>query len=114
MEIHSRMLIITGTYPPQRCGVGDYTQRILSTSAASSWSLFYQRDWQLSNLGQLCRKLKSTTDRVVCLQYPTMGYGTQITPHLLAFPHDVVFFLLVVVQEALDALQGQEQQFVVC
>ena len=90
MEIHSRMLIITGTYPPQRCGVGDYTQRILSTSIASGWSLFYQKDWQLGNLSQLCRKLKSTTDRVVCLQYPTMGYGTQITPHLLAI-YAVVF-----------------------
>lgn len=78
------MLIITGTYPPERCGVGDYTQCILSTPTGSSFHLFYERNWQMSNLRQLCRQLKRTTDKVVNLQYPTMGYSTHLTPHLLA------------------------------
>ena len=84
------MLIITGTYPPERCGVGDYTQCLLSTETGGKWHLFYRKHWQLGELGSLCKALRKTTDKVVNLQYPTMGYSTNITPHLLAL-YAVVF-----------------------
>lgn len=78
------MLIITGTYPPERCGVGDYTKCLLSTSLGQHWHLFYQTDWTFSNIRQLCKLLSRTNDEVVNLQYPSMGYSTHLTPHLLA------------------------------
>lgn len=78
------MILITGTYPPERCGVGDYSQHLLNTTAGKSWTLFYRREWRWRNLRTYMADLRQIEDQTVNLQYPTMGYGTSLVPHLLA------------------------------
>lgn len=78
------MIIITGTYPPARCGVGDYVQNLLNTSTGKKWKLFYRTCWKLNKLKTYISDLKKETDEVINFQYPTVGYGTSIVPHLLA------------------------------
>lgn len=77
------MILITGTYPPERCGVGDYSQHLMNTTAGQSWTLFYRREWRWSNLRTYMADLRRMNDKVINLQYPTMGYGTSVVPHIL-------------------------------
>lgn len=77
------MILVTGTYPPERCGVGDYSQHLLSTKEGHSWTLFYRSSWRFAELRRYIHDLIQLEDSVINLQYPTMGYGTSITPHLL-------------------------------
>ena len=78
------MLIITGTYPPERCGVGDYADHLLHTPTGRNWSLFHRSSWRWGDLRRYISELRALEDRVINLQYPTMGYGTSLVPHVLA------------------------------
>lgn len=77
------MIILTGTYPPEKCGVGDYVQHLLSCPSARDWSLLYLKSWRLTDLRSHIAQLRQREDQIVNLQYPTVGYGTSLVPHLL-------------------------------
>lgn len=78
------MILITGTYPPERCGVGDYSQHLMNTEVGKSWTLFYRREWRWGNLRSYLADLRKIGDKTINLQYPTMGYSTSLVPHVLA------------------------------
>lgn len=78
------MILITGTYPPERCGVGDYSQHLMNTEIGKTWTLFYRREWRWSKLRSYLVDLRKIGDRTINLQYPTMGYSTSLIPHILA------------------------------
>ena len=78
------MILITGTYPPEHCGVGDYAQHLFHTVIGSKWTLFYRRQWRWRDLRTYLAELREMDDRVINLQYPTMGYATSLVPHVLA------------------------------
>ena len=78
------MLIITGTYPPRKCGVGDYCQNLLSTSSAEKWKLYTDDNWNVSSLFKKTKELKKIDFSTANIQYPTVGYSTSLLPHLLA------------------------------
>lgn len=78
------MIILTGTYPPERCGVGDYVRHLLSTPTGKDWTLLYLKGWRLRDLKENIARLGNIKDRTLNLQYPTMGYGTSLVPHLMA------------------------------
>ena len=77
------MLIITGTYPPRKCGVGDYCQNLLSTPQAKDWKLYTDDNWSISTLFQKIKKIKKSNSNIINIQYPTVGYGKSILPHIL-------------------------------
>ena len=84
------MIILTGTYPPERCGVGDYVRHLLSTPTGKEWTLLYLKGWGWSDLKKNIARLRQIEDRTLNLQYPTMGYGTSLVPHLMTI-YAVVF-----------------------
>lgn len=77
------MLIITGTYPPEKCGVGDYVFQLLHTKEGSSWNLYYSQDWSLMSLRKKIKEIKSSQDNLINIQYPSVGFGFSLVPHLL-------------------------------
>lgn len=84
----SRILFLTGSYPPDVCGVGDYTQCLFDAFALRGASeaeihLFYKKDWRISLLWQYFREIRRLHPDVLYLQYPTEGYGYSILPQLL-------------------------------
>jgi glycosyltransferase involved in cell wall biosynthesis len=98
-----KIVQVTGSFPPQHCGVGDYTERLalalsrrglevaVLTSTASGASsagreprvLRRMPDWQLRRLPMLLRFLRGEKPDVVHLQYPTRGYGRGLLPMFL-------------------------------
>lgn len=81
-EFFLPVTVVTGSYPPEVCGVGDYTCRLIE-AAPSNWRLFKEGDWSLkSSLGIFSRFL-SLQPRNAIIQYPTQGYGWSVLPHIL-------------------------------
>lgn len=83
-----KVTLITGSYPPDICGVGDYAYHVYHTSTADreNWNLYYPRDgWRLTSFFKKVRQLNRTGADTFILQAPTQGYGWSILPHLLVF-----------------------------
>ena len=101
-----KVLLVSGSFPPDRCGVGDYTGQlgaalaampdidlsVLTTSStvisAENQRLGVQRlipDWSLRSLRILLREIKRIRPKIVHMQFPTQGYGTGGLPWLVPF-----------------------------
>ena len=81
--------MITGTYPPEICGAGDYTQKILHTQNSKKWKLYYPQIWSIRSLYEKIREINSLNIDVINLQYPTMGYKRSFLPHILCVYYSV-------------------------
>lgn len=109
-----KILLITGSFPPMRCGVGDYTFQLAralardpglqvavltSTAAAllespTNFAFFpVVRAWDWSELKSILGVIRKWKPDLVHVQYPTLGYGRKRLPwvlplclHLAGFP----------------------------
>ena len=90
-----RVLLVSGSYPPMKCGVGDYTHRlahalantgemevaILTSRAAESASpspvqvLAQMPSWSIGAALHAARVVLTWKPDLVHVQYPTQGYG---------------------------------------
>jgi glycosyltransferase involved in cell wall biosynthesis len=97
------LLVITGTWPPLRCGVGDYTARlcqelvrsgisvrVLTSSQADSSAHSDRlevkpliRRWTWGMLAQVRRELATLKPDLVWFQWPTAAYGRSLAVNLL-------------------------------
>ncbi|HEU5005114.1 MAG TPA: glycosyltransferase [Candidatus Saccharimonadales bacterium] len=96
-----KLLIISGSLPPIRCGVGYYTQRlieefstqkisyeILSTTGVDQITvprLRTVKNWKLTTLVKINRQVKQSGASIVHVQYPAVGYGRQLGINLLPY-----------------------------
>ncbi|MCD7962949.1 MAG: hypothetical protein LUF90_05225 [Rikenellaceae bacterium] len=81
-----KSVMITGAYPPDICGVGDYTFRLMNSSVAknSGCTLYLSRKWSLFSFYSRVRDVKKMGVDVLFMQSPTKWYGWSIMPHLFA------------------------------
>jgi glycosyltransferase involved in cell wall biosynthesis len=80
-----KILFVTGSYPPDVCGVGDYSERLFNVlnKGANLFELFYKTNWSVSNLFSYLKEIKSKKADLIHFQYPTEGYGYSFLPLLL-------------------------------
>ena len=80
------MILVTGTYPPEQCGVADYSYCLLNSDEGkeSGWKLLYTKDLSFNGLKQAIKEIKYSDDKYVNLQYPSRGYGKSLFPHILS------------------------------
>lgn len=81
-----KILMITGSHPPDVCGVGDYTYNLykaLSVRSEIDIIIFYKSLWKLNLLRKYYNEIKKIKPDIVHLQYPTYGYGYSFLPLLL-------------------------------
>ncbi len=98
------IMMVSGSYPPMVCGVGDYTAKLAqeiarlqprpvvvltgtggSTGDTKGLGVKVHRsmpDWSLSELATLVKIILSEKPDVVHFQYPTAGYRKGLTPWL--------------------------------
>jgi glycosyltransferase involved in cell wall biosynthesis len=75
--------MITGEYPPDTGGIGDYTKLLMGTAEAENWKLFYKNRWNLIYLAAYIKELSALKPDAVFLQYPARHYKWCILPFLL-------------------------------
>ena len=78
--------MVTGSYPPEVCGVGDYTSCLAEAlrTAGVDVDVLTGQDWNAGKVSQLVQRVKSYRADIVHLQYPTVGFGHSLGPHLLS------------------------------
>jgi glycosyltransferase involved in cell wall biosynthesis len=102
-DIVLKILIITGSYPPDKCGVGSYTYSLANALAAKSGleigvltsvgkdppydssrvKLFRLiSGWKIKNMFQVKRIVSEFRPDVVHIQYPTQGYNGRLSKFL--------------------------------
>lgn len=77
------ILIITGSYPPDICGVGDYTYKLKMADQDDQIHIYYSNKWSITSLYHHIREICKRKIDIINMQYPTQGYGWSIVPHLL-------------------------------
>jgi glycosyltransferase involved in cell wall biosynthesis len=96
-------MLVSGSLPPMRCGVGEYTLRLaheLATTPGVKVAVLTSRDaaadsgggiqvlpvmekWGLTDAGTAQRAMKEWSPDVVHIQYPTLGYRAGRLPMFL-------------------------------
>lgn len=85
MKKTKKILIMTGSYPSDVCGVGDYTHNLINQLKKndSVIDLFYKDEWSIKSYKKYLKELLSQKADFYHLQYPTEGYGYSLVPLLL-------------------------------
>jgi glycosyltransferase involved in cell wall biosynthesis len=98
-------MLISGSFPPMKCGVGDYTAKlaqalahnadtsvaVLAVVAASETDVISPRlqlfpvahGWAVSDLPAILRTVRKWRPDIIHMQYPGQGYGAHKLPWLL-------------------------------
>jgi glycosyltransferase involved in cell wall biosynthesis len=111
-----RILIITGSFPPLKCGVGAYTACLAealaneavdvavltdvaaaANTAKSTYEIFpIIQKWKVSAFSQIVKKIRYWKPDIVHIQFPSQSYGNSLFPQLL--PPLLLFFGAKIVQ----------------
>lgn len=86
MDRKRKIILITGSYPPNFCGVADYTQKlykILSNHRKNEIEVFVKSNWKIKNIFLYTKELISRKVDIYHMQYPTEGYGYSMVPLVL-------------------------------
>lgn len=78
--------IVTGSLPPDVCGVGDYTSRLAQAldEAGLTVRFFYRSDWRLRSAFRYIRAIRAMRPLLINIQHPTAGYGYSLVPQIIA------------------------------
>jgi glycosyltransferase involved in cell wall biosynthesis len=98
----NRVLLVSGSLPPEACGVGDYASRLATalTHAGMDVQILTTagperaerakvdlratvRSWSIFNLAAVRKQIRELRPGVVHLQYPTVAYGAGLMPQAL-------------------------------
>ncbi|MCW5691680.1 MAG: glycosyltransferase family 4 protein [Pseudolabrys sp.] len=82
----TKVLLVSGSWPPQVCGVGDYTQ-VLSHELASigiGVERFASDRFSQLYAPSILDEIERTDCDLIHVQYPTAGYGRSLTPSAIA------------------------------
>jgi glycosyltransferase involved in cell wall biosynthesis len=106
-----RVLLITGSFPPMKCGVGDYSYSLakalitnqkvcvgvltselgdLRGKVAGIEVFPIIKRWRLSEIMNVIKIIHSWSPDIVHIQYPTQGYGNGFLPWVLPI---ILFFM---------------------
>jgi glycosyltransferase involved in cell wall biosynthesis len=87
-----RVVIITGSYPPDICGVSDYSERLAHHLRAQGVDvhIYTGKRWSLRHSFQNTRELKGMGADVIHMQYPSTGYGWRLGPQAMALLQPMV------------------------
>jgi glycosyltransferase involved in cell wall biosynthesis len=78
--------MVTGSYPPKACGVGDYTNSLVGAlrTIGCDVDVMTDRDFKLFNARNLAKEISLKKPDIVHIQYPTSGYGSDLGPQMLS------------------------------
>jgi glycosyltransferase involved in cell wall biosynthesis len=87
-----RVALLTGSYPPEICGIGDYTYRLAESLSAAQMEteIIHNRLRTREDLVRFIGTVEKIRPDIVHLQYPTFGFGHSLLPHFAANRHPMV------------------------
>jgi glycosyltransferase involved in cell wall biosynthesis len=90
-----KVLLVTGSYPPDVCGTAEYTARLCDALQRSGVDahIFYRSNWSLPRVPALLDELGRLRPDLVHMQYPTTGYGWHLGPQAIGLATPLVVTL---------------------
>ncbi len=81
-----KIALVTGSYPPDTCGVGDYTSRLAHAleHLGVEIRIIRHESWHLRYLGRILASIRAESPDLVHIQYPTAGFRMHLTPQMLS------------------------------
>lgn len=81
-----RVLFVVGSYPPDICGVGDYTSCLVSAlkQQGIDAQVITGQDWRFIAISKLLKRIDSYNADIIHIQYPTYGFHKYLGPQLLS------------------------------
>jgi glycosyltransferase involved in cell wall biosynthesis len=82
--MNPKIILVTGSAPPDPCGIGDYTASLATAleSAGQQVEVLCHRDWSLAGTSKALLRLVAARRALVHMQYPSLGYGYSLGPQL--------------------------------
>jgi glycosyltransferase involved in cell wall biosynthesis len=76
--------LVTGSFPPDACGVGDYTAKLQNAfnQQGITASCYSARNWRITAMWQRWKALLPIDD-LLLMQYPTIGFENRLLPYLI-------------------------------
>lgn len=87
-----RIAMITGSYPPDACGVGGYTARLVHELSLHGHDVHILKNgpWELSDIPRLNSQIRQIKPDIVHIQYPTVGFNRALGPQGISLCHSNV------------------------
>jgi glycosyltransferase involved in cell wall biosynthesis len=81
-----KVALVSGSFPPDACGVGAYVARLAESLRGSGieTAVVSGGNWRASDVPSIRRRLDALEPDLVHLHYPTLGYGAGLAPHVLS------------------------------
>jgi glycosyltransferase involved in cell wall biosynthesis len=81
-----KIAMVTGSYPPDVCGVGDYTSKLVQALRQKGMDveIFLKPRWKLAKAVQIAREISAAKPDIIHIQYPTFGFGSDLAPQVLS------------------------------
>ncbi|MGC2162488.1 MAG: glycosyltransferase [Silvibacterium sp.] len=81
-----KVLLISGSHPPEPCGVGDYTYRLWQSllSEGVDVECLRHKRWRVHDIHTALDAVDKAKADIIHIQYPTVGYGRALGPQLLS------------------------------
>ncbi|MGB7264639.1 MAG: glycosyltransferase family 4 protein [Terracidiphilus sp.] len=79
------VLMICGTYPPEVCGIGDYTARLSESLVRIGLRVMpLPTLWNMRSVARIVESASDPQYDIVHIQYPGVGYGHSLVPQILS------------------------------
>lgn len=78
--------MVTGSYPPDVCGAGDYTEQLVGALSGRGVSVEVVTGpgWRIRDVPAVLKRIGASGADITHIQYPTVGYGRNLGPQLVA------------------------------
>ena len=90
-----KLLMISGSFPPVTCGVGDYTEKLINALSHFDIEieLMANIDFSISQTLKIIKKINSINPNIIHIQYPAEGFGYGILPQILSLTYKTIITL---------------------
>lgn len=80
-----KIVIISGSYPPDACGVGDYSFCLVNSLKKKNINVevFTTSNWGMFNFSKIKKEIHLLRPDIIHIQYPTIGYKKSLVPQLI-------------------------------
>jgi glycosyltransferase involved in cell wall biosynthesis len=81
-----RIILVTGSVPPEACGIGHYTVRLADAlnEIGVRAEILTGADWSGRGAARLNSAFNNRTGDFIHIQYPSVGYGHHLGPQVLS------------------------------
>lgn len=81
-----KVALVTGSYPPDVCGIGDYSCKLAMAMRGLDIDVevISGADWGVGDVSGIAKRIDTVNPDIIHIQYPTLGYGWRLGPHALS------------------------------